>query len=191
MLTIGETANIYNLAVETQFDQKWMSQYAVAGKGFPSYPFVSPPFFLLLWGALAHLPYAQAWMLWWAANIAMLLGIPLLMRSLLGNGKLLVVAILSPPFFIPADFALFRGQVTILLAFLFAWMFAELIKGRMWRVGCILALITIKPQLVIPMLLALVFSRNWKAIAAFITACFGLFCLSVALVGWRVTLAYP
>jgi hypothetical protein len=191
MLALGETANIYNLDVETQYDRKWASEYAVPGKGFPTYPFVSPPFLLLIFGALGRLSYAHAWGVWCAANVGLLFGIPFLLRSVLGRGRLFALAVLSPPFLIPLDFALFRGQVAILLAFLFAWIFAELAKGRFWRAGCILALVTIKPQLAIPLLLALAFARNWKAIVAFFGACFALFCVGVALVGWRVTLSYP
>jgi hypothetical protein len=65
------------------------------------------------------------------------------------------------------------------------------VKGRAWRAGCILALVTIKPQLAIPMLLALAFARNWKAISAFFGASFGLFWVSAALVGWRTAIRFP
>jgi hypothetical protein len=191
MLRAGETGNIYNLAVETQYDRRWASEYAVAGRDFPTYPFVSPPFFLLVLGGLARLSYAHAWAVWSTANVAMLLGIPLLLRNALGRGKLMALALLAPPFFLPLDFALFRGQVVILLAFLFSWMFAELARGRFVRAGCILALIALKPQLALPMLLALVVARNWRAVAAFLGTGLVLTGVSVALVGWGATLGYP
>ena len=191
MLKAGYGANVYDLNAERAYDAKWGGEYTAPGRNFSSYPFVASPFILLIFGPLACLSYSHAWTVWYAANVSMLLGIPFLLRSVLGHGRLFALALLSPPFFLPLDFALFQGQPTILLALLFAWMFTEIVRERAWHAGCILALVTIKPQLAIPMLLALAFARNWKAIAAFFGASFGLFWVSAALVGWRTAIRFP
>ena len=191
MVQVGDAANVYNLAVETQYDARWSGQYGLPNRGFASYPFVSPPFTLAVFAAMAGLPYWTAWALWCAANFAMLLAIPFLLGDVLGRGRLLAVALVAPPFFVPLDFALFRGQVIILLAFLFSWMFRELWNGHAARAGCILALVTLKPQFAVPMLLALLLAREWKAVAGFLVTCAGLLLLSVGMVGWKVTLSYP
>jgi hypothetical protein len=191
MLTIGEGQNVYNFTVERQYDAKWQNEYGIPGRDFPSHHFLAAPSILLIYGPLAYLSYVHAWMVWYALNVCMLLGIPFLLRNVLGYRHLFALAVLSPPFFIPLDVVLFHGQNSILLSFLLSWVFAELVKGREMRAGCILALVTFKPQFAIPMLLSLAIAKKWKAVVGFCSGGFALFWVCVGLVGWHSTISFP
>src|ERR1019366_1451551 len=130
--------------------------------------------------------------LWYALNVFALLAVPFLLRSYIPLVRTeLIYAVLMPAFFLPATLATIDGQDSILLLILFILVFVNLADGREIRSGCILALATFKPHLVLPLLLVMAVTRRWKAVLAFVSTCFALTGISIVLVGWRTTLHFP
>ncbi len=154
--------------------------------------FYIAPYTLLIFTPLALLSYANAFLVWYILNVAMLVGIPFLLRTSLHlSNKILALALLATPMFFPIELALGQGQLSILLLFLLTLAFRELSEGHDFRAGCALAVAYFKPQFVLPMLLVMLVIKKWKVITGFLAASVGLFSISVALVGWHGTLRYP
>lgn len=154
--------------------------------------FYIAPYVLLIFSPLALLSYANAFLVWYTLNVAMLLSVPLLLRtSLHFSDKILAIALLTTPIFLPIDLALGQGQLSILLLFLLTLTFRELSEGRDFLAGCTLAVACFKPQFVLPMLLVMLAMKKWRVITGCLAASIALFGVSVALVGWHTTLQYP
>jgi hypothetical protein len=191
MVRAGQGAKVYDFASEQQYDEMWRAELVAPGQHFMSQYFVSAPFILLIFAPLSCLTFAHAEVTWYWINAGMLLTYPFLLVGVLQRSKLLALAVLATPFFIPVEIALIEGQQSILLLLLFTVLFRELARGHEAASGCILALSTFKPQLALPMLLVLVVTRRWRAVAGFCASCFALFWTCVALVGWHTTLSFP
>lgn len=192
MVVTGDGARVYDLNAERQYDARLNTSFVDAGGHSFSLPFVFAPFVLLVFAPLSRLPYSEAELIWYCANVCMLLALPFVLRRRLGwDNRGVVFALLAPLLFVPVTLALMQGQPSLLLLLIFAVAFADLSGGNDAQAGSMLALATFKPQLIIPMLLALVVVRKWKVLAAFAATCLVLFGVSVRLVGWHSTLAYP
>ncbi len=192
MVVSGDGARVYDLNAERRYDARLNTQFVEAKGHSPALPFVFAPFVLLLFAPLSRLPYSQAELVWYWVNAGMLLALPFVLRRRLGWGdRGLIVALFAPVFFVPVTLALIQGQPSVLLLLIFAVAFAGWNRGNERLAGTVLALATFKPQLVIPMLLALVAMRKWKTLATFALACLVLFGISVGLVGWHTALSYP
>jgi hypothetical protein len=94
-------------------------------------------------------------------------------------------------FFLPANIALLQGQDSIVLLLLFTLGFLQLSEGHDTNAGCIFALATFKPHLVLPLLLIMLAARRWKVVGSFFATCLALVAASVLLVGWRTAFAFP
>jgi hypothetical protein len=192
MVLAGDGARIYDLNTEQRYDSRLKTSFVDSSGHSFSLPFVFAPFVLVVFAPLSLLPYRQSELLWYGINVGMLLTFPFLVwNRLRWNQRTLILALVAPAFFVPVTLALMQGQPTILLLAIFALAFANFAGGNEIGAGWLLALATFKPQLVFPVLLALVAMRKWKTLIAFGTACLLLFGMSVGIVGWRATLAYP
>lgn len=192
MVLAGDGAQVYNLNAERYYDARLNTAFVDAAGHRFSLPFVFAPFVLLLFAPLSRLPYSQAELVWYWFNVALLLALPFVLRRRLSWGtRGLTLALVAPVFFVPVTLALMQGQPALLLLFLVAVGFADLGAGHDGRAGAVLALASFKPQLVLPLLLALLVMRKWKALAGFAATGLTLVGISTALVGWRATLHYP
>jgi len=191
MVISGDRTRLYDFALQASYDARLQAELVHPRYSVPLL-FVFPPFTLLIFAPLAFLPYAQAFAAWYALNVGMLLAVPFLLRGILKFGnKSLSLVVLMTPFFLPIPNALGQGQVSILLLLLFTLAFRDLVHGRELRAGCMLALATFKPQFVLPFLLVLALTRNWKVLRGFFATCSALFGVSIAIVGWKATLSSP
>jgi alpha-1,2-mannosyltransferase len=192
MVIAGDRGRVYDLDAQRAYDQRLGTGFINAqGRQF-SLPFVFPPYALALFAPLSCLPYPAAELAWYVANAAMLLALPFVLRgSLKSSDRAVAAELLAPVLFVPAVLALMQGQPSILLLLLSGMGFAALAQGKETAAGFALGLATLKPQLVLPMLLALMIWRRWRAIAAMFGTVVALLGLSVAIVGWRATLDYP
>lgn len=192
MVIAGDGTRVYDLDAQRQYDKRLGTSF-IDGQGREfSLPFVFPPYTLALFAPLSCLPYRAAEFVWYALNIGMLLALPFVLRNnVASRGNAIAGELLAPVFFLPAVLALMRGQPSILLLLLFAMAFATLAEGSDTAAGIILAFATFKPQLVLPMLLALGVWRKWRTLMAMAWASIALLGISAAIVGWRATLHYP
>ena len=191
MVMAGDGARVYDLAAQREYDQRLGTSFVLQGRQF-SLPFVFPPYTLALFAPLSLLPYRAAQFLWFAANAGMLLLLPLVLRkSLRSSSTSIAVQLLAPVFFLPAVLALMQGQPSILLLLLLAMAFAAFNAGNETAAGVILAFATFKPQLVLPMFVALIVWRKWRTLVAMFWTGVALSVVSALIVGWRATLHYP
>ena len=192
MVLAGDGTRVYDLNAERLYDARLKTSFVDSGGHSFSLPFVFAPFVLVVFAPLSLLPYRQSELLWYGMNVGILLTFPFLIRNRLRwNQRTLIIALVAPAFFVPVILALMQGQPAILLLATFALTFANLAAGTELRAGAWLALATFKPQLVIPLLLALIVMRKWKTLSGFAAAALLLFAISIGMVGWRATFAYP
>ena len=192
MVRAGQGHNVYDLTSEQEFDNALGTVSVDADGNRVSLPFVFAPFTLALFMPLATLPYHQAEFVWYSMNVGMLLALPAyLSKPLNPNTKGVVIALLTPLVFLPVILALLQGQPTILLLVLFTVAYGDLCRGQEARAGIWLGLAGFKPQLVLPMLLALIVWRRRRMLQAFVLTCGGLMVASIWIVGWQATLGYP
>ena len=192
MVLAGDASRVYDLAAAQRYDRRLGTGFIdKQGRSF-SLPFVFPPYSLTLFAALACLPYRNAELAWFALNVGMLLALPFALRR---RGEwqdnAVIAELLAPALFLPIVLALMQGQPSILLLLLFAMVFAALADGRDASAGMVLAFATLKPQLVLPMLLALVIWRKWRTLAAFVSTSLALVGVSIAVVGRSAVWDYP
>jgi hypothetical protein len=190
MAVEGDGSRIYDIGAQQEYDRR-LGDKIVPGKWIEFRPFPYPPFVLIIYGPLAYLPYHQAELTWFWLNVGLLLVVPFALGDLLGQGKLLAAAIVATAVFLPIEFALIQGQNSIVPLFFMALAVAELRKGHDLQAGCFMAFAMWKPQLAIPMVLALFVAGNWKAVRGFLSASLALFGVSVAIVGWKTTIGFP
>jgi hypothetical protein len=94
-------------------------------------------------------------------------------------------------FFMPVIACLANGQYSIVVLAAYAWCYALWHDGRRLAGGAVLALATVKFQLVAGFICVLLLKRKWKELAGFIAGCFPLIIISVMMVGVRGSLQYP
>ncbi|MGC2108418.1 MAG: glycosyltransferase family 87 protein [Candidatus Korobacteraceae bacterium] len=190
MVVSGAAAKIYDVSAQRQYDRELQKEIA-PGKWLEYRPFNYPPFVLLVFAPLSLLPYHQAELAWYSLNAAMLLSLPFTMLGILGRGKLLAYAVVAPALFLPTEFALIQGQSSIMVLLALGLVIAKLVEGNEGSAGCALAIAMWKPQLALPMLVALVFAARWRAVAGFLGASVALFLASASMLGVRTTLGFP
>ena len=204
MVLAGDRAKTYDFDAQTLYSARLWPLLAPTGDSnqaeeeaqrltyIQNLLFYIAPYVLLIFTPLALLSYANAFLVWYLLNVAMLVSVPFLLRtSLHFSNKIVALALLATPMFFPVELALGQGQLSILLLFLLTLAFRELSEGHDFRAGGALAVACFKPQFVLPMLLVMLVMNKWKVITGFLAASVALFGISVALVGWHTTLQYP
>ena len=186
----GHGRQLYDL--ETQLAIQRDFAFAVKHRE-SALPFNHPPFEALLFAPLARLPYVAAYLVWAVFNILLILGFWILLRPHLPSLHRFLPALplLAMFAFFPVIMALLQGQDSILLLFLYGLVFCALETGRPFVAGLCLGLALFKFQLVLPFVLVLLVTRQWRAIAGFVVTAFGLLLVSAAVVGWGGVMAYP
>ena len=145
----GHGRQLYDL--ETQFAIQREFAAEVKHRENPL-PFNHPPFEALLFAPLARLPYVAAYLVWAVFNLALILGLWILLRPRLPSlhAFLPALPLLAMFAFFPVVIALLQGQDSILLLFLYALAFSALATGRNFVAGVCLGLALFKFQLVLP-----------------------------------------
>jgi len=156
-------------------------------------PYNHPPFEAALFAPFAYVSYPSAFTLWTLANLAMLIGLPFMLRPELRHlrnypSSFWVLASLG---FFPIFFALLQGQDAILLLFLYTLVFLCLRKNRDVLAGSWLALGLFKPHLILPFIFLLLVQGRKKVLYGFLPAAVALALVSTAIVGTEGMLLYP
>jgi Glycosyltransferase family 87 len=170
--------------------QRSFSPLAVQKRG-TILPYLHLPYEALLYAPLAHFSYLTAYAIWLAVNLALLCGIPFLLRRRLdGLGKApLYLWLLACFAFFPIFIALIQGQDSILLLFLYCLAWRSLERGSEYVSGSWLALGLYKYHLVVPFVLPL--WRRKKLIAGFLSVVTVLGLISLTITGWPSLRSYP
>lgn len=117
-----------------------------------------PPIFMLLIAPIAALPYLPALALWQAGSVA---AVAASLRRLLPDWRALFIALASPL----TAMVLANGQNAFLTAALLCAGLTQL-ERRPLLAGALLGGLAFKPQLALIIIPLLLFTRNWRAIAA-------------------------
>jgi hypothetical protein len=144
-----------------------------------SIPYVYLPFLALLFAPLARLSFAWAYLAWLVVSTALYVSAVLLALRLnptMPRGLTLLVALAFPPF---CMYVLGGGQVSAVGCFVFAIALYLGNTGQSFLSGLALALLLYKPSLVVVIVPALIFARQFRVLAGF--AC-GSICLCI--VSW-------
>jgi alpha-1,2-mannosyltransferase len=157
---------VRHLAVERQI---------IGSDRIPYYAFFYPPVFLLLCRPLAALPYFAALAVWLGATA---LALACALRSIVRQPGTVTTLLAFPATFINVG----HGQNGFLSAALFAAGTLGL-ERRPFLAGLVLGSLCYKPQLAILLPVALVFGRNWRALAGAAMSAFGLAALAALAFG--------
>lgn len=188
LILAGHGGALYDFRVLARTERAVVSPYTLR---YGVLPFIYPPYFAVVFVPLALLPYTASFLVWLAANVAMLAAS---LRALVRyarlrreDGLLFVLAAVS---FLPVLVCLIQGQTSILiLASLTAGFFA-LRAGRDWTAGLCLALALTKPPYLVPLILMLAVRGRWRAAGGFVAGFAALVLLPPLLLGTGVDSAY-
>ena len=156
-------------------------------------PYNHPPFEALIFAPLSYLTYVNAYLLWDAMNLCMLLATVLILRPHISVLQSAPVGFwfLSILAFFPIFVALLQGQDSIVLLLLLSLVFVTLKRRHDFCAGICLGAGLFRFHLVIPVFLLLLVRKNWKAAMGFASVGIGLTLLSFAMMGWDGLLQYP
>jgi len=163
-LAIHRPADLYDLPVLHRVEAR-LARPARLTKGV--LPFFYPPFFAVIVSPLALLPFGIAFWFWGILNVGSLLAVlAWSVRRLpvvpLARVLVAVAALAS----IPAFGEIVQGQISAFLALSAAGGVIALGRRRDLLAGILLAGLTVKITYVLPIVLALVVARRWRACAA-------------------------
>jgi Glycosyltransferase family 87 len=180
----GQGAQLYDYSTQLEVQRPY------TGHATPRIDAHAPP------EALVFLPFAlfsypTAYLLWAGANL-FLLGIcvfllrPWFLKLPPWDVLLFAVAVL-----IPVLAAIWQGQDSLLVLFLYAVVLRLLLRGGDFKAGSVLALGLIKVELVAPFVVLAGVRRGRRFLAGFLAGAAGFAVLSLATAGLRATLHYP
>lgn len=122
-----------------------------------------PPFESLFVAPLMGLPYAVPFGLWTALEVAVLFAaLWLLARAAPVNGPIRWLLIAGALAYHPFHLVLWTGQSSPLVLLGVCGLYAALQRRRVWWAGAGLALVLLKPQLAVIVVLILVLHRQWR-----------------------------
>jgi hypothetical protein len=155
-------------------------------------PYIHPSFEALLFLPLSFLAYPDAFLVWEAFNLGMLLAVSLLLRGILSSLQPTplwewILALLA---FFPIFANFLQGQDAILLLLLLVLSFRSLDSNSPFVAGCWLGLGIFRYHLVVPLVLILGW-RHRRMLFGFAATASAAVLLSFAIVGWHAALQYP
>jgi Glycosyltransferase family 87 len=154
-------------------------------------PYLYPPFVALAFAPLTALQITPAFLIWVGFSFLLLAGSLYAISRQSGfsrDGSLLYwVAGLS---FLPAFVGLAQGQTSLLLLAVLTITLLALLNNQPGLAGVALAVALVKPPYVIPFLVVLLVSRNWKAIAAFAVTAMALLAIPTIALGTSANSGY-
>jgi hypothetical protein len=159
----------------------------IGAAGYMAY--INPPFVATLLAPLALLTEPNARVSWLVLNLILaLLIVRQITKPITGHKRLLAGALLFGTF--PFYQALTEGQpsIIILTASLIGLVLAK--RKQTLAGGVCLSLLTIKPQLAVPVLVGLLIFRQWKMVLGMTIGVIGLVLATLPLVGIQSYLSY-
>jgi Glycosyltransferase family 87 len=182
MVLDGSRHALYDIAAQREFQALFHRP--------PETLFRNPPIALVPIVVLARLPMIVAYSIWTAMSLALLvLSLKILegeTRIRLGNWP-----ILASLAYAPVMACLLHGQFSLLVLASYAMCYAQWRRGRLFPGGVILAIATIKFQLVLGFVAVLVLKRKWRELCGFATGSAMLLAASIAITGVHSLLSYP
>lgn len=190
LLRSGEGAQIYDPDAQFRAQQQF-TEDAELRRGPLRY--IHPPFEALVFVPFALLPYRAAFILWDVVNLAILVGVALVLRAtaLSHTGIRAFDVFLGLLAFFPVFANFFQGQDAILLLLVVLLAFRALNANADFLAGCWLALGLFRFQLVVPLVLVLALWGRRRIVLGFAATGGALTLLSAAVVGWHTLLGYP
>jgi hypothetical protein len=180
----GNGANLY----QPQTQQAALR--SILGRDSTQY-FLHPAFEATILAPLSRLTVEHAFVLWTAFNVAVLALLPLVLMPC-------VPLVARRPYlgllgfcFLPALTAITLGQDSILLLFVLSLSYRLLSKQEDFAAGLILALMAVKFQYLIVLILLFVVARKYRTVGGVGVGCLCLALLSFLATGWRGLLDYP
>lgn len=156
----------------------------------PDTLFRNPPFALLPILPLAKLPMVAAFAAWTIVSFALLFAILKILENETethyGNWPLLLSLA-----FAPVLGSFLHGQFSLIVVAAYAATYALWRREQRFLGGLVLAIATIKFQVVLGFVLILLLKRKGRELAGFSAGCAALLALSLWMVGLRFLLAYP
>jgi hypothetical protein len=188
MVLAGQGGRIYDLEASRSFDAKLRAAVVRPDQGFLTMAFLFPPFTLLFYAPLAALSYHAAELVCDVLNAAALMLCPLILwiKGMLRERQAALWLVASV-FFYPVILSLLRGQPVPWILLFLTLTFVAFQEARDIAAGCLLALASIKPQFILPVVLTIFIARRWRTVIGFVGAEILLTASSIPLVGWRGT----
>ncbi len=173
----------------------WIEHQAAGGPvgGTGMLPYFNPPFFALPFAPLAHLSLQQAYQVWGVVCMLLLVANALLIwrlaRPVATPWRVAIVTGYLTLY--PLLFGLRLGQFSLILQLSIALGFICLREGRDRLAGASLALLLVKPELLIPIAAYLAVKRNRRAFETLAPITVVALAVSIAMVGLDTALDYP
>ncbi len=166
MVLEGHGDLLYNRAAQLEYQERLIAPRRVASGGLPFYypPQVLPFLLPFSLGSLS-----LGYILWLLFSLLLVVVLLFLSWRYLGIGRegrlTFALAVVS---FYPLSNHLMQGQTTLLVVLGFMLTLMLLRKGREVGAGLALSLGSIKPPLILPLLLVLLGKRRWRVLAGFL-----------------------
>jgi hypothetical protein len=156
-------------------------------------PYIHPPFEALVFLPLTLFSYSTAFVIWEILNIGVLLGVALILKDTVEvlRGIPAWTLLFSMLALFPIFATFHQGQDAILLLLVLVLGYRALNRKADFLAGCWIGFGVFKYHLILPVILVLVIWRGRKPLLGFVTVAFCLALMSLALVGWHASLAYP
>ena len=173
----GAGSELYDLSRQREYQEKFAVPIRAG-----ALPFNHPPYELLWHIPLTFLSYIDAYIVWSVINVGLLLSLArwFLPRNRFDLRLMFLFMIFG---FYPILVVFLQGQDSILLTYLIGAAFIALKQHNEVGAGVLLGLASFKPQLVLPIVLALACKPYQKAAAAWLVSVTLLGIISVAIVG--------
>ncbi len=182
MVWEGARTSLYNLSAQRAFQVRY---------GRPAdLIFCSPPFALAPYLPLALLPIRAAFIIWTIVLVGLFTASveSLAFRTGLRYDNWPLLLSLA---FMPVVTSLTHGQLSIVVLSAYVWCYALWDDGKRFIGGLVLALATVKFQLVAGFICVLVLKKKWRELGGFGLGCAPLLGLSFLVEGWHGLLSYP
>jgi Glycosyltransferase family 87 len=192
MVREGLGNNLYDLAVQAQFQSKFAAVHAF---------YLRPSFEVLLFLPFTYVGYRTAYTLWTVLNLVLLVVVVSLIESrtkislavsqyarIRADAGLVLIIFVT---FAPTTTCLLIGQDSILILLIYTIVFVMLRLGAEFRAGCVLACGLFKFHLIIPFVIILLLRRRWPAIKGFAAVGSLLILMTIAISGVGVLREYP
>jgi hypothetical protein len=189
LLREGRGDQLYKAGAQEEVQQRFATDSDIRRGPLP---YIHPSFEALLFLPLSFLAYPDAFLVWEALNLGMLLTVALLLRGILSSLRPVplwewLLALLA---FFPVFANFLQGQDAVLLLLLLVLSFRALDSNSPSIAGCWLGLGVFRYHLVIPLVLILGW-RHRKMFAGFAVTASAAVMVSFAIVGWHAALQYP
>ncbi|HSW87818.1 MAG TPA: glycosyltransferase family 87 protein [Candidatus Saccharimonadales bacterium] len=184
----GENANLYN--INTQY--KWQRTISYQTKTFTK-PFVNPPFVALFFSPFTRFPFNQIYPIFAFFNAGLFLIAFLFFikgQAWLLKDNRYVFFFIFTLFYMPLYETLLQGQLSFFLfsGIIGSWYAFK--HQRAFQAGIALSLFLIKPHLLCIPILLLIWKRQWYALIGLLVSASIVTTISLALVGFRSSVAY-